>query len=214
MTKRVFISYSHDSDDHKNWVRSIAALLIKHGVEVILDQWDLRIGEEIPRFVEESILNSDRVLLFCTENYVAKANKRVGGVGLEALVINSTLMEDLGSTKFIAIVKQNGEQVKLPELLKNRLYINLSHDETFDSEMERLVREIHGVGNLGKPPLGPNPFDQNDSDENNTKLDLARAYIELGDKVSGANILLEIMNDGNLIQQKEARQLLSRVKVG
>jgi len=58
MTKTVFISYSHDSEEHKAWVKHLATVLIKNGVEVILDHWDLRAGKEIPQFVEESILKS------------------------------------------------------------------------------------------------------------------------------------------------------------
>jgi hypothetical protein len=85
----VFISYSHDNEGHKTWVRNVASILLSKGINVILDQWDLRAGEDIPTFVESSILSSDRVLLICTDKYVEKANQREGGVGLEAFVINS-----------------------------------------------------------------------------------------------------------------------------
>ena len=34
---RVFVSYSHDSQDHKNWVLTLATRLVKNGVDVILD---------------------------------------------------------------------------------------------------------------------------------------------------------------------------------
>ena len=34
--KRVFISYSHDSDAHKEWVRDLASFLVGHGIDVIL----------------------------------------------------------------------------------------------------------------------------------------------------------------------------------
>lgn len=33
----VFISYSHDSDGHKEWVKALATRLRHHGVDVILD---------------------------------------------------------------------------------------------------------------------------------------------------------------------------------
>tara|TARA_R110002074_G_scaffold94887_1_gene206997 strand:- start:77 stop:730 length:654 start_codon:yes stop_codon:yes gene_type:complete len=216
MTKTVFISYSHDSEEHKKWVRQLATSLVRNGIQVILDHWDLRAGEEIPRFVEESILESDRVLLICTEQYARKANQRSGGVGLEALVINSSLMRDLGSTKFLVLVRQNSETVELPELLKSRLYLDFSKPENFDAEIERLIKEIHDVVHLDKPELGPNPFELpswNFEEENNTKLDLARAYMEMGDTEGASDILAEIMNDGSLIQQKEARHLLAKIKV-
>ncbi|PAU89423.1 hypothetical protein CK507_00645 [Pseudomonas sp. WN033] len=216
MTKTVFISYSHDSDEHKKWVRHLATNLVNSGVQVILDQWDLRAGEEIPRFVEESILGSDRVLLICTEQYARKANQRSGGVGLEAFVINSSLMSDLGTTKFIVLVRQGSDSPALPELLKSRLYLDFSRVESFNSEMDRLIKEIHDVAHLDKPELGPNPFEAHQWDseeENNTKLDLARAYMDMGDSGGASDILTEVMSDGSLIQQKEARRLLSKIKV-
>ena len=216
MTKTVFISYSHDSEEHKKWVRQLATRLVRNGIQVILDQWDLRAGEEIPRFVEDSILGSDRVLLICTEQYARKANQRTGGVGLEALVINSSLMSDMGTTKFLVLVRQNSEMVELPELLKSRLYLDFSKTENFDAEIERLIKEIHGVVHLDKPELGPNPFETpfwNVEEEVNTKLDLARSYMEMGDSEGASEILEEVMNEGSLIQQKEARQLLAKINV-
>ena len=44
VTPRVFLSYSHDCEAHKAWVRRLAERLQEGGVEVTLDQWDLQIG--------------------------------------------------------------------------------------------------------------------------------------------------------------------------
>ena len=41
---KVFVSYSHDSQDHKDWVLKLATRLVANGVDVILDQWDLSLG--------------------------------------------------------------------------------------------------------------------------------------------------------------------------
>ena len=41
---KVFISYSHDSELHKSWVENLAGRLVKNGVDVVFDQWDLRLG--------------------------------------------------------------------------------------------------------------------------------------------------------------------------
>jgi hypothetical protein len=37
---QVFISYSHDSDEHKNWIIQLATRLRSNGVDVILDVWN------------------------------------------------------------------------------------------------------------------------------------------------------------------------------
>jgi pilus assembly protein FimV len=44
-----------------------------------------------------------------------------------------------------------------------------------------------------------------------TKLDLARAYEEMGDREGAREILREVMHDGNEVQQKEAKALLSKL---
>ena len=49
------------------------------------------------------------------------------------------------------------------------------------------------------------------SDEVGTKLDLARAYIEMGDEEGARDILEELMEEGSNDQQEEAQQLLSRM---
>ncbi len=50
-----------------------------------------------------------------------------------------------------------------------------------------------------------------DSDEAGTKLDLARAYIDMGDKEGAKDILDEVAEEGNDIQKSEAAELLSRL---
>jgi pilus assembly protein FimV len=50
-----------------------------------------------------------------------------------------------------------------------------------------------------------------DTDENATKLDLAKAYIDMGDAEGARDILQEVVSEGNAQQQQEARELLSQV---
>jgi len=47
-TPKVFISYSHDSEEHKAWVADLARFLISNGIDVVIDAWNLRRGEDIP----------------------------------------------------------------------------------------------------------------------------------------------------------------------
>ena len=44
---KVFISYSHDSAQHKDWVRSLASALRANGIDAVLDQWDLSPGQDM-----------------------------------------------------------------------------------------------------------------------------------------------------------------------
>lgn len=50
-----------------------------------------------------------------------------------------------------------------------------------------------------------------DNDETATKLDLARAYIDMGDSDGAKDILDEIIDEGNDQQKREAEALLSRI---
>ncbi len=50
-----------------------------------------------------------------------------------------------------------------------------------------------------------------DTDENATKLDLARAYIDMGDMEGARDILQEVLNEGSTTQKDEAKGLLNQV---
>jgi pilus assembly protein FimV len=49
------------------------------------------------------------------------------------------------------------------------------------------------------------------TDEATTKLDLARAYIEMGDNEGAQDILEEVLSEGNETQQQEARDLIKKL---
>ena len=50
-----------------------------------------------------------------------------------------------------------------------------------------------------------------ETDENATKLDLAKAYIDMGDTEGARDILNEVISEGNDQQQAEARELMGQV---
>lgn len=54
-----FISYSHDSKEHKTWVANLALKLRANGIEVLFDQFDLELGDDVPKFMEQSVANAD-----------------------------------------------------------------------------------------------------------------------------------------------------------
>ena len=53
---KVFISYSHDSQSHKDWVRQLATDLRDKGIDAILDQWELKLGDDLAAFMEAEFL--------------------------------------------------------------------------------------------------------------------------------------------------------------
>ncbi len=48
-------------------------------------------------------------------------------------------------------------------------------------------------------------------DKINTKLDLARAYVEMGDEEGARSILDEVLNEGDDMQKQDAQELLGRL---
>jgi hypothetical protein len=153
---KVFISYSHDSQEHKLWVLELATRLRSCGVDAILDQWDLGPGGDLPHFMERSIATATRVLMVCTERYVQKANAGTGGVGYEKMIVTADLIKKIDSARVIPIVHQQGIPV-LPTFLGSKLYIDLSNYEQFETGFDQLLRELLEAPLFIKPPLGIAP---------------------------------------------------------
>ena len=152
----VFISYSHDSPEHKRWVLELAAKLRATGVDVISDFWDTRPGDDLLKFMERSVTKANRVLLICTETYVTKANDGVGGAGYEAMIVSGELIKDQGKAKFVPIIRQSGT-ARIPTSLSTRKYVNLSEGVTeAETNFNELVNDLHNILPV-KPPLGKPP---------------------------------------------------------
>lgn len=158
LSPKVFISYSHDSPEHKSWVAELAVRLREEGVDVTFDRWDLKRGGDVPKYMERSVAWADRVLMICTETYVRKADEGKGGVGYEVMIVTGELVKDLGTDKFIPVIRQSGGGKEVPRFMATRFYINLSDGEKFNEEFEELLRELHDEPALKKPPIGKNPF--------------------------------------------------------
>lgn len=154
----VFISYSHDSEEHKAWVRQLAADLRSNGIDAILDQWELSPGQDVSAFMQDGITKSDRVVMVCSSAYVTKADGGLGGVGYERLVVTGELVANIDTKKFLPLLRGNPGTPKTPAYLGPRLYIDFTHDIEYQARVEELLPELHSSPATSKPPLGPNPF--------------------------------------------------------
>jgi hypothetical protein len=155
---KAFISYSHDTSAHKEWVLKLASDLRSVGVDVALDQWDLVPGQDVSLFMQKGIAEADRVVLVCSANYVSKSEVGVGGVGFERLIVTAEVVQSIDTTKFIPILRGGNLTKKLPIFLGPRLYIDFENDNDYETKLVELAREIHGAPAVSKPALGPNPF--------------------------------------------------------
>lgn len=152
MNPKVFISYSHDSEDFKDWVRAFADRLIGGGVDVTLDQYDLKLGKMIPHFMEKGISENDYVLLLISPEFVRKAKVRQGGVGFEVDLVAGEIIVSNNRRKFIPVlVKVDFENV--PPFLKGVKGIRITNLFSYDKEYRELYETITGQS-LQKPSLG------------------------------------------------------------
>lgn len=157
-TKNVFISYSHDDEDHKSWVLKLATDLRKNGIDAILDQWDAALGQSLTKFMEQGLTDTDRVLVVCTDKYNEKANNRVGGAGYEGAILTGELIISQDTKKFIPVIRAVSNDRKVPTCLSGRRYIDFTNDKNYQNLLRELIHEIYDVPVLEKPELGKNPF--------------------------------------------------------
>ena len=108
---KVFISYSWSSDA---LVLDLAQRLVSHGVDVVLDKWELKEGNDKYKFMERCVNDADitKVLIICDKAYAQKANDRTGGVGDETVIISSEIYGNAKQEKFIPIIAERDEEGK------------------------------------------------------------------------------------------------------
>lgn len=158
-TKQVFISYSWTV---KARVIDLANRLIDNGINVIIDVYDLKDGQDKIYFMEQLSNNQDidKVLIICDKTYAEKADKREGGVGNETMIITPEIYNKVNQEKFIPIIfeRDDNNVPYMPIYLKSRIYIDLSSEnELYESEYEKLVRNIYEKPLYRKPALGKKP---------------------------------------------------------
>lgn len=155
---KIFISYSWSSDA---LVLELAQRLISHGVEVVLDKWDLKEGQDKYAFMEQCVSDPDitKVLIVCDSQYAKKADDRTGGVGDETVIISSEIYGKMQQEKFIPIIAEKDIEGNpcVPVYIKTRIYIDLSDENKFEAEYEKLLRNIYEKPLYAKPKLGKRP---------------------------------------------------------
>jgi hypothetical protein len=150
---KVFVSYSWDNDDHKNWVRELATRLRNAGIDVILDQWHLVPGDQLPEFMERAVRESDYVLIICTHKYNERSNNRQGGVGYEGDIMTAEVLSTHNQRKFIPILRQLPWNKSAPSWLSGKYYIDLSSSPYPQNYYDDLVTTLLGIREKA-PPIG------------------------------------------------------------
>lgn len=158
---KVFISYSWTSDEYADWVKGLAERLRSNGVDVILDRWDLRPGQDKFVFMEQMVTDPEikKVLVICDRRYAERADSREGGVGTESTIISQEVYNQVRQEKFIPVITEHGPDGDpyLPTFIGSRIYIDLSNPKLFERGYEDLLRALVGHPVSVKPPVGSPP---------------------------------------------------------
>lgn len=160
---KVFISYSWTSEEYIKRVFNLVNSLIKSGVEVVFDQYDLEEGADLNSYMERAVRDESitKVLILCDARYREKADGRNGGVGTEALIMSQEVYNQLNPSgtnqRYIPVVmeKDNDGKACLPIYLASRKYIDLSPGAL--GGFEQLLRYLHGAPLRQRPELGTPP---------------------------------------------------------
>jgi hypothetical protein len=155
---KVFISYTHDSEEHKQRVGALSDRLRQWGVDCEIDQYEMSPAGGWALWSERKIEEADFVLIVCTKAYRQRfmGEERKGkGLGgrWEGLIIRQEMYESAEeSGKFIPLVVDAADEPNIPPPLRGRTYYT-----PFDSEdsFVELYRLITNQPKKERPSLGP-----------------------------------------------------------
>ena len=152
---RVFISYSHDSDSHRQFVADLSARLRQDGLDCHIDQYINGFPSEgWQRWMEDQIEQADFVLMVCTPIYLKRyqGKERLGGKGVtfEGVVVSQHLYDSFyQNDKFIPIIPEHGSYNNVPIALK------AFNTYTLQTQYDDLYRYLTSQPKLVTPPIGP-----------------------------------------------------------
>jgi hypothetical protein len=142
---RVFISYAHESSEHRDAVNGLASWLIDQDIDVVSDHpYEDRPPEQgWNAWMEQNIEECDVVLVVCTPRLKARYSKRedpsVGrGAVFEGAIINQAIYDDAQwNTKFFPVVPDGGDPQNIPRPLRA-----FDNGHRFPSGNDRILRLI------------------------------------------------------------------------
>jgi len=152
---KTFISYSHDSNEHKRTVRELADRLRAQGIDCSLDQYEESPESGWIAWMEGELRTSSYVIVLCSPGYLEKFNRGVMGRGKgvkwEGAIINQELYEAEGrNRKFIPVVVGEENKKFIPTVLRPYTFYNAATEQGY----ERLYRRLTKQPLVEKPPLG------------------------------------------------------------
>ncbi|MBC7772996.1 MAG: TIR domain-containing protein [Pyrinomonadaceae bacterium] len=157
VTKRAFISYTHDDELHKNRVLQLADSLNQHGVQCSLDQYEAAVQDgDGGAWMEKQIRESDVVLLICTKEYqgawedTMPINRRIGARWEILHIRNAVLVSGSRNSRFIPVLFSKADECYIPMMLAAASRYVVDDQAGY----ERLYWRITGQHATCRPPVG------------------------------------------------------------
>ncbi len=174
---KVFISYSHDSEEHNNRVLQLANALRNQGIDVELDRYHSRPVQGWPIWCEEQLRpeNAAFVLMICTPIYRQRIENQTAadegrGVYWEGKLIYNYLYNAKGNERFLPVLLPGTKEEDIPLPLQGMTRYNLEAFELSDPGYRDLYRELTSQPAILKPTIGAVVPLQPESDNNITAL--------------------------------------------
>lgn len=153
---RVFVSYTGENEDNKNWVKMFVTKLRHNGVNAIVDMYHLKLGDDLAQWMTNQLCMADKVIMICDKCYAIKADSRKGGVGWETMIIQGDMMNSL-SNKYIFIVREEKFDEGIPMYAKTKYSLQWAEEEISDEKLKELLYHIFDCEM--EPELGEIPID-------------------------------------------------------
>lgn len=158
---KVFVSYSWESEAHREWVRALSERLTQNGVNVRLDQWHISPGQSLTQFMENEVQTCEFVLVVCTKEYCRKSLARSGGVGYEQQIITGNIVGGKPREHFIPLIRDGafnpGTECSIPAQFIGVYTIDMRDGVDPDQSIEVLLRAIYRQPSTTQPSIGQRP---------------------------------------------------------
>ena len=159
---KVFISYSHDSEEHKKRVLELANHLRSKGIDCKIDEHDQPPTEVWPKWMSNQIIRAEFVLIVCTQVYHRRfrGEEELGkgrGVMWEANIICNEIYNGVARhDKYIPVVFSAQDKGHIPIEIQGFNVYCLDTDEEYQKLYYHITNQkLHPQPPLGIVPLPP-----------------------------------------------------------
>ncbi len=215
---KVFISYSHDSEAHREKVLALSERLRADGIKTILDQYVNGSPEQgWPRWMLDQLDAATFVLVICTETYYRRfrGHEEPGkgkGVDWEGALITQELYDARSRTlKFVPVFLSDAVADWIPEPLRSIGYYALTSASAYEGLYDFLTGQAgvapRPVGTLKTKPRkigGPLTFDE--PAQPARPIDISRIIKYAPTELIGREAETALLNDAWAKAQSHATQ--------